>query len=147
MDPYSPFRPRAARIVAAALALASLLGSGALSILLPQVTGAPTGPVDQASIIGLALAVVVFCYRQATVRATPDRDGVTVRNLAVTRRLDWSEIVSVRFGQGRPWVQLDLTSGQSLAVMAIQRADGARGTAEARRLATLVAAHEPREPA
>jgi hypothetical protein len=34
---------------------------------------------------------------------------------------------------------LDLSDGDVLAVMAIQRADGARALAEARRLATLVA--------
>jgi len=37
-------------------------------------------------------------------------------------------------------VMLDLSDGDVLAVMAIQRADGAYAQAEARRLATLVAA-------
>ena len=47
----------------------------------------------------------------------------------------------MRFGSGRPWVQLDLADGDTLAVMGIQRADGACADAEARRLATLVAQH------
>jgi hypothetical protein len=71
----------------------------------------------------------------------PDEDGLTVRNLMITTRLTWAEIVSVRFGAGRPWVQLDLADGDTLAVMGIQSADGARAEAEARRLATLVARH------
>jgi hypothetical protein len=49
-------------------------------------------------------------------------------------------VVAVRFGDGDPWVMLDLRDGDVLAVMAIQRADGAYAQAEARRLATLVAA-------
>ena len=57
------------------------------------------------------------------------------------RELAWAQVVAVRFGGGDPWVTLDLDDGEVLAVMAIQRADGARGEAEARRLATLVAAH------
>jgi hypothetical protein len=38
-------------------------------------------------------------------------------------------------------VQLDLADGDTLAVMGIQRADGAFAESEARRLATLVALH------
>lgn len=64
-----------------------------------------------------------------------------MRNLVHRRRLAWAEIVSVRFGHGRPWVQLDLADGTTLAVMGIQRSDGALANREARRLATLVARH------
>ena len=55
----------------------------------------------------------------------------------------WSGRRSCRCGSGpgRPWVQLDLSDGDTLAVMGIQRADGAFADAEARRLATLVAMH------
>ena len=45
------------------------------------------------------------------------------------------------FGGGEPWVTLDLADGDTLAVMAIQRADGEDAVAEARRLATLVDVH------
>ena len=47
----------------------------------------------------------------------------------------------MRFGDGDPWVTLDLSDGDVLAVMAIQRPTASDGVAEARRLATLVAAH------
>ena len=99
------------------------------------------GPGDQAGIALLGLAVTWFCWRQASVSARPDETGITVRNLVVSRRIAWAEVVSVRFGGGRPWVQLDLADGDTLAVMGIQRADGARAEAEARRLATLVELH------
>jgi hypothetical protein len=142
---YAPFRPRAARLVASTLGVLVVLGSGALVLLAPSYTGAPLKLVDRVSIAVVAVGVAWFCYRQASVRAVPDGEGVTVRNLATTRRVEWNQIVSVRFGEGRPWVQLDLDDGTTLAVMGIQRSDGGRARAEARRLATLVAAHEPRD--
>jgi hypothetical protein len=82
-----------------------------------------------------------FCWREASVRADVDEQGIVVRNLMLTRRLDWPEIVSVRFGSGRPWVQLDLADGDVLAVMGVQQADGDLARAEAGRLAALVAIH------
>ncbi|MBO3102692.1 PH domain-containing protein [Cellulomonas sp. zg-ZUI168] len=94
--------------------------------------------------VGFALVgalIAGFLWRQASVTALVRDDGLTVRNLLFTRRLEWAEIVSVRFGSGRPWVQLDLSDGDTLAVMGIQRADGEFADAEARRLATLVAMH------
>nr|WP_284500986.1 PH domain-containing protein [Bowdeniella massiliensis] len=81
-------------------------------------------------------------WRQASVRAQPDDEGLTVRNFIRTTRLSWAQIISVRFGQGRPWAVLDLANGTELAVMAIQRADGDAAMSEARRLATLIEEHE-----
>ena len=137
MDELSaPFRPRLARAVTLALAVLVL---GATATIIVAMSVLSTG--DR---IGFALVgglIVWFLWRQATVAATVHDGGLTVRNLLLTRRLDWAEIVSVRFGSGRPWVQLDLSDGDTLAVMGIQRADGERADAEARRLATLVALH------
>jgi hypothetical protein len=78
--------------------------------------------------------------RFALLRADPRSDALVVQNLINREEVPWARIVSVRFGGGDPWVLLDLSDGEVLAVMAIQRADGALGAAEARRLATLVAA-------
>lgn len=140
-DLHRPFRPRAARIVATVLAVAVLAMMVAIALLLPQVAPGRQSDLDRAGIVGFGVLVAWFLMRQAGVRAVPDADGLTVRNLLLTRRVGWAEIVSVRFGHGRPWVQLDLDDGDTLAVMGIQRADGARAVAEARRLATLVALH------
>ncbi len=132
----SPFRPRFARLVTIGLAVLVLVSTVAIMLAMSVLS---TG--DR---IGFALVgglIVWFLWRQASVTARVDDDGLTVRNLVFTRRLEWAEIVSVRFGSGRPWVQLDLSDGDTLAVMGIQRADGAFADAEARRLATLVAMH------
>ncbi len=135
-DPYQPFRPRLARAVTLGIALAVL----ALTALL-LVTMRGLGTLDRIGFGLVAAAIAWFCWREASVVARPDADGITVRNLLLSRRLAWAQIVDVRFGEGRPWVQLDLDDGDTLAVMAVQRADGARAQVEARRLATLVARH------
>jgi hypothetical protein len=116
-----------------------------LAVLLPQVAPARDTWGDRVGLVTFGLLVGWFSLRQAGVRAVPDESGLTVRNLLLTRRVTWVEILSVRFGRDRPWVQLDLADGTTLAVMGIQQADGARAQAEARRLATLVARHSATE--
>ena len=138
-----PVRPRYARIVGAVLAVLTFLGAVAIMVLVPLVAGVPLGPVDYLGTAALAVLICWFLYRQASVVAVPGDGGLTVRNLFLTRTVTWPEIVSVRFGPDRPWGYLDLADGEALAVMALQQADGAHGRAEARRLATLVALHEP----
>jgi DNA-binding transcriptional regulator of glucitol operon len=144
-DLYAPFRPRAARVVSAVLAVLTLAGAAAVAVLMPRLENVAFTLADQVGTVGVALLICWFCYRQYSVSAVADDAGVTVRNLVLTRRVEWAEVVLVRFGDGRPWAQLDLADGDTLAVMGIQAADGDRGAAEARRLATLVALHEPRE--
>lgn len=137
-DDERPFRPRAARVVTLAIAALVIVLTAVLLVAMPSL-----GWPDRAGFVVVALAIAWFCWREASVVARPDATGLVVRNLVLSRRLAWAQIVSVRFGQGRPWVQLDLDDGDTLAVMAIQRADGAAADAEARRLATLVAARTP----
>lgn len=132
---YEPFRPVRARRVAWAVAFVSVAVLATVGLALP-------GDVpwwDRAGFIATGLVIAWFMARQAGVRAEPSPSGLVVRNLFLGRTLEWAEIVSVRFGPDRPWVQLDLADGDTLSVMAIQRSDGAYAQAEARRLANLVA--------
>lgn len=138
---HRPFRPRAARVVSVVLAVLTVALMTTIAVLLPTVAPGRDSWGDRGGIIAFGLLVGWFLLRQATVRAVPDDEGLTVRNLVVTRRVTWAQIVSVRFGHGRPWVQLDLADGETLAVMGVQQADGAYAVGEARRLATLVALH------
>lgn len=135
-DLTAPFRPRLARVVTLALAVVVIAATVAIILAMDVLS---TGDRIGFALVGALIAW--FLWRQASVVALVRDDGLTVKNLMFTRRLEWAEIVSVRFGSGRPWVQLDLSDGDTLAVMGIQRADGERADAEARRLATLVARH------
>jgi Bacterial PH domain len=134
---YAPFRPRLARTVSIGFAVAMSVATVAFVIPLWGYFGTGSG----VGVLLLGFAIAWFCWREASVRAEVDERGITVRNLVVTRRLEWAQVVAVRFGQGRPWAQLDLSDGDVLAVMGIQQSDGDRAAAESRRLAALVAIH------
>jgi hypothetical protein len=136
------FRPRAARLVTGTLAVVVAVATVLLLVLLPGVGLVGYSIADRTGIGLVGLAIVWFCWRQATVSATPTPEGLRVRNLATTRTVAWAEIVWVRFGEGRPWVQLDLDDGDTLAVMGVQRSDGERARREARRLSTLVSVRQ-----
>ena len=96
------------------------------------------------SLCGLALAGGL--WRFASIRAVPSTGGLVIRNLVTTRKLDWTQIVRVQFGGGAPWVSVDLDDTDTVAVMAIQRADGVFGEAEAARLSALVQVHSKPGP-
>lgn len=138
---HDDFRPVRARRVAYPVAAAMLAVMIAIAVAAPG----EYGWADRGSFVLLGLAVAWFCHRQASVRAVPTEQGLVVRNLFLGRSLEWAQIVDVRFGGGGPWVQLDLSDGDTLAVMAVQRADGRHAEAESRRLATLVALHSRTE--
>lgn len=139
-DLYAPFRSRATRIVTIVL-IVWIVAGWVLFVVLTNRLDDPHREYQVGSAV-LALLICVFLHLMGSVAAFPSRSGLRVRNIIGTARLDWAQIVSVRFGE-RDWVQLDLSDGRVLSVLAIQRVDGARARAESRRLATLVAQHEP----
>jgi hypothetical protein len=140
-DPYRPFRPRAARWVSAVVAVIYVVVLLAMAFVVPTYATVTVAWLDRLGFALVAAGGAWLLLRHAGVRADPSPEGLTVRNLATTRTVTWPEVVSVRFGHGHPWVQLDLADGETLAVMGVQRSDGAYAVAEARRLATLVARH------
>ena len=81
-----------------------------------------------------------------SVRAGPTRESLTVRNLFLSREVPWRSIVDVRFSGGDPWLTVELDDTDTLAVMAIQKADAEWGRSEASRLAALVQALGPPAP-
>ena len=89
------------------------------------------------AVLGLGLAAVL--WRWALIAAVPDDAGLSVHNLIGRRHISWAEIVDVTFDEGDPWASLHLRDTETVAVMAIQRADGDSARAEAQRLADLVA--------
>ena len=146
-DALAPFRPRRGRAVALAAVWGSLVLFGAIALLMPSQTLGHWGVGDRVMFFGLGVVLAVVAWRYASIVAVPSREGLVVRNLVVTRTLEWAEIVGVQFGGGEPWVSLDLEDGDTVAVMAIQKADGDVAGREASRLAALVQAFgEAREP-
>jgi hypothetical protein len=136
--------------VALVVALMSLVVFGAIAVVMPTQADGRWGVGDRLMFFGLGVAVALIAWRYASIVAVPSRAGIVVRNLVLTRTLTWPEVVGIQFGGGEPWVTLDLEDGDSLAVMAIQKADGPVAGREASRLAALIQAFgeasEPERP-
>jgi hypothetical protein len=139
-SPYAPFHPRMTRIVGRAIAAVLVLGGIALLYASPGAEGPWYDPLNTVAMVALVALSVLLVLRHATVFALVDPQGIRVRNLVRTTTLSWDRIEGVRFGAGEPWVTLDLVDGRTLAVMAIQSADGAYAHRESQRLAALVIA-------
>jgi hypothetical protein len=141
---YATFRPRRSRIVSIVMAIAVVVVFAIVAFTIPRggVTGWNTP--DSVAMIVFGVAVAAFLLRYALVRATPSPTGLHVQNLVVSRDIEWAEIVNVQFGGGAPWLVLELSDTETLAVMAVQRSDGDSANAEARRLAALVEANNRR---
>jgi len=136
--------------VALVVAWSSLVVFGVIAgVMAPQADGR-WGVGDRLMFFGLGVAVALIAWRYASIVAVPSRAGIVVRNLMLTRTLTWPEVVGIQFGGGEPWVTLDLEDGDSVAVMAIQKADGPVAGREASRLAALIQAFgeasEPERP-
>ena len=140
-DAFAVFRSRRGRAMAGVMGAAVLVLSVVGAVLLPGPSqGGHWSVADRLMLVGFGLAITLFLWRYAQIRAVPTRDGLTVRNLLLTHRIEWSQVLAVQFSGGDPWLRLDLDDTEQVAVMAIQKADGAFGRAEAARLAALVEA-------
>ncbi len=139
-DPFAVFRPTRGRVVASVLAVAAIVVFGLVGLLVSDTPVTRWTPVDRLLLASIGWGMALMFLRYATIKAVPTREQLLVRNLFRTRRLEWAQIVSVSFGMGMPWPTLELDDFDTVAVMAIQRADGRRSEAEAARLAALVRA-------
>ncbi|GMA39879.1 hypothetical protein GCM10025883_19240 [Mobilicoccus caccae] len=101
---------------------------------------------DRIMLFLLGAAIAAFLWRFAIIRAVPSPEGLVVRNILVTRRLAWGDIVRLQFGGGSPWAYLDTWDADTVPLMAIQKADGEYGRSEAGRLAALIDYHAGHEP-
>jgi hypothetical protein len=130
--------------VSLGFAVAAVVVFGVIAALLPgPAQHGNWGLADKLFFAGLGVAIAAVLWRFASIRAVPTREGLVVRNLFTTRRVAWRDVVDLRFGGGDPWVTMELDDTDTLAVMAIQKADGDFGRAEASRLAALVQALGP----
>lgn len=132
-----PFRSRRGRAMALVLASAAVLLFGAIAVFMQA-----WAIGDRVMLFLLGLGLAGFLWRYAAIAAHARPDGLHVRNLFLSQTVPWDDIVGVRFPEGDAWAVLDLTEGDTLAVMAVQRADGERGQSEGLRLAQLVHDHQ-----
>ncbi len=142
-DPYAVFRPRWGTRVPTGAAIVMFVAFAAAAVTIP---GAEWTLLDRLFLFLLGVVMAWFLQRFARIEARPGPDGIVVRNLFTTRRLDWAQILGMQFGGGAPWVTVELNDTDTVAIMAIQKADGAHGRTQAARLAALITHHSAPEP-
>ncbi|MFD7712729.1 PH domain-containing protein [Streptomyces sp. NPDC059785] len=137
------FRPARTRAVLLTAGLVIFVVITAVALLLEQLS-----PAERTSFVftaALLFAVLVLLARPKVVAA---ESGITVVNIATTRRLDWAEVLRVNLRPGDPWVFLDLSDGTSLAALGIQPGIAKRRAIDdARALRALVEARSAEGPA
>jgi Bacterial PH domain len=114
------FRPVVTRALLLALGLALVAVLSTVAVMMPHEGAAPWSTGERVSVV---VTGVVFCSVLVLLsrpKAVAERDGLTVINITVKRRLAWPEVVRVNLRPGDAWVHLDLADGTTLPVMGIQ---------------------------
>ncbi|MCD9143216.1 PH domain-containing protein [Streptomyces albireticuli] len=131
------FRPTRTRIVLLSLGAALFTVLTVMSLTLSTLTGG-----DRATFIGTGLLFFAALAVLSRPKVVASEEGVTVVNLATTRRLAWAQVVRVNLRAGDAWVHLDLSDGTSLPAMGIQPGVAKQqAIADARALRALAEAH------
>lgn len=133
------YRPRGARIATAIAAVAIVAAVAFLWLMLPGEVQAEFSVGQRITLIGFFVAVLVVLNGIFRTSARATVDGLTVVNGYRGHELEWGQLVRISLTPNRPWALLDLDDGTTLAVMAIQSADGKRATTSARELARMIA--------
>ncbi|MFI6015205.1 PH domain-containing protein [Streptomyces sp. NPDC051243] len=136
------FRPGRTRAVLLTAGSAIFVVITAIALLLEKL-----GPGERLSFILTGALMFGVLAMLARVKVVADESGVTVVNIASSRRLDWAEILQVNLRPGDPWVFLNLSDGTSLPALGIQPGIAKqRAIADARALRALAEARSVTEP-
>ncbi|MEV8594029.1 PH domain-containing protein [Streptomyces sp. NPDC052012] len=136
------FRPGRTRAVLLTAAVAIFVVITVIALLLEQLS---TG--EKISFVFTAALLAGVLLMLARPKAVADEAGVTVVNIASSRRLAWAEILQVHLRPGDPWVFLDLSDGTSLPVLGIQPGIARQqAIADARALRALAEARSTAHP-
>jgi hypothetical protein len=152
-DPASPSLtrvsavPRRMRLLCAATAAAVVALMVVVGVLLKH-SESSTGTVsfqtsDQVAMICLGLLLGAGILALARPRVDADATGIRVRNILASHRLGWDLVRSVRFDRSSAWASLLLTTGEELALLAVQAADKEYAVTAVEGLRALLAANRP----
>ncbi|MEV6011346.1 PH domain-containing protein [Streptomyces sp. NPDC051976] len=114
------FRPVVTRVVLLSLGVALLVALSTVAVLMPHDGASPWSTGDRIVVVLIGVVVLGALAVLSRPKVVAERDGLTVVNLTVRRRLHWAEVLGVVLRPGDAWVHLDLADGTTLAVMGIQ---------------------------
>lgn len=137
------YRPLGARMVSAVSAGVLIALSAFLWLMLTPRVRSEFGWFDRSTLLVFFCAVLVVLFGVFRTRAEVSERGLRVINGFRRHEFFWAELVAISLTQHRPWALVDLADGSTIAVMALQTADGASATRSAREIAALIAAHSP----
>ncbi|BBC97218.1 PH domain-containing protein [Streptomyces griseofuscus] len=136
------FRPGHTRAILLTAAVAIFLTISGVALLLEGL-----GPGERMSFVVTGALIFWVLAQLARIKVVADESGVTVVNIASSRRLAWAEILQVNLRPGDPWVFLNLSDGTSLPALGIQPGIARqRAIADAKALRALAEAHSAVRP-
>jgi hypothetical protein len=131
-------RPRRAAWMSGVLAVFLVAVFTVVGILLrSSKTGAIFQMSDQIAMIGVGILLAGATLLFAMPRVRADAEGIEVRNVLLTRRFAWGDVLSVTFPDGASWARLELPDDEYHSVMAIQAVDRQRAVEAVRALRRL----------
>jgi len=132
------FRPLGVRIAVYALGAMLLAVCLVAWFALPAHIRAEFSWLERLTVIAFGVALAAVAAGLARCRLVAREDGVTIVNGYRKRSFDWNQLVAVTLRPGAPWAVIDLSDGTTVSAIAIQRADGARASAQVRALRALI---------
>ncbi|MDT7727364.1 MAG: hypothetical protein QOI21_3940 [Actinomycetota bacterium] len=100
-------------------------------------TGAIFQASDQIAMIGVGILLAGATLLFAMPRVRADTKGIEVRNVLLSRRFAWSDVLSVTFPDGASWARLELPDDEYYSIMAVQAVDRQRAVEAVRALRRL----------
>ena len=134
------WRPLGPRLAAAVFAVVLVGAFAWLWMSFDDQTKAAVNDLEKATVIFFVLLGLALLNALARSRVVAREDGLTVVNGYKRRDLEWAQVIGVNLRRGAPWASLDLSDGETVAVMAIQGSDGPRAARAVRELRALIAA-------
>ncbi len=136
--PLRVYRPLGARIVSATSALVLVVLLAFMWLTLPSRVRAQFGTFQRLTLLSFFVVVLFLLYGVFRTRVTASERGISVTNGYHRRDFDWAEVVAIALSSDRPWALVDLTDGSTVALMALQAADGPRARRSTRELSAMV---------
>jgi hypothetical protein len=140
-EPVWEFRPRVVSVISTGMAISLVAVFGVIWFRLPDVSQQSFTLFQRITLLVFAAVILGILFRMATLKVTAYDDGLLVRNVFRTYRMDWARIRALRFSPGDAWLMIFDAEGNRSGVLAIQASEGSRANVAAKQLAAVAKSH------